>query len=55
MTTDKPLLEFMQSCQERVEQSLEQWLPPADTQPPRLHQAMRYATLGGGKRIRPVS
>ena len=27
-------------------------LPKADTTPARLHDAMRYATLGGGKRVR---
>lgn len=39
---------------QRVEQALEHWLPRAGTHPARLHEAMRYATLGGGKRIRPV-
>jgi farnesyl diphosphate synthase len=29
-------------------------LPPADRIPARLHQAMRYAVLGGGKRVRPL-
>jgi len=29
-------------------------LPPAVRIPQRLHQAMRYATLGGGKRVRPL-
>ena len=39
----------------RVEQVLEQrWLPPAGAQPMRLHAAMRYAVLGGGKRVRPL-
>jgi geranylgeranyl pyrophosphate synthase len=38
----------------RVERELETWLPPAATHPARLHAAMRYAVLGGGKRIRPV-
>jgi farnesyl diphosphate synthase len=38
----------------RVEATLARWLPPADTRPERLHEAMRYAALGGGKRIRPV-
>ncbi len=40
--------------QARAEQALEQRLPQAHIHPDRLHQAMRYATLGGGKRIRPV-
>lgn len=38
----------------RVEQALEQHLPGADINPCQLHQAMRYAVLGGGKRIRPT-
>ena len=39
---------------ERVEAVLERSLPAAKSAPVRLHQAMRYATLGPGKRIRPV-
>lgn len=41
------------TCQVRVETGLERWLPPPERVPGRLHEAMRYATLGGGKRIRP--
>ena len=44
----------MRRYQERVEAALEARLPSAATLPSRLHEAMRYATLGGGKRIRPV-
>jgi farnesyl diphosphate synthase len=55
MTTIKtPLKEFMRFCQARVEHALNQLLPPADTMPSRLHRAMRYACLDGGKRIRPI-
>lgn len=36
----------------RVESVLERLLPPESEAPERLHQAMRYAVLGGGKRIR---
>lgn len=36
----------------RVERALAQRLPSASTEPARLHQAMRYATLDGGKRLR---
>ena len=42
----------LKSCQARVERALDDFLPPADTAPAQLHQAMRYATLNGGKRIR---
>lgn len=37
---------------QRVEDALEGWLPAADAEPATLHQAMRYAVLGGGKRVR---
>lgn len=40
--------------QAHVEQALKQRLPGADIHPCPLHQAMRYAVLGGGKRIRPT-
>ncbi len=37
---------------QRIEQVLSQRLPSADATPQRLHRAMRYSTLNGGKRIR---
>jgi farnesyl diphosphate synthase len=39
---------------ERCERELDRHLPDPDTAPQRLHAAMRHATLGGGKRIRPL-
>ena len=45
---------WMTAVQQRTENALESLLPAADIAPHRLHQAMRYATLGGGKRIRPL-
>jgi geranylgeranyl pyrophosphate synthase len=36
----------------RTEKVLDRWLPPAEKPPERLHRAMRYAVLGGGKRLR---
>jgi len=39
---------------DRIESQLDAALPsPADA-PQRLHQAMRYSVLGGGKRMRPL-
>ena len=38
--------------QQRVEQVLSHTLPSDTTLPQRLHEAMRYAVLGGGKRLR---
>jgi farnesyl diphosphate synthase len=45
---------WMGDVQRRVESALERLLPSADVAPARLHQAMRYAALGGGKRVRPL-
>jgi farnesyl diphosphate synthase len=36
----------------RMESALAELLPPQSTAPARLHDAMRYSTLGGGKRVR---
>lgn len=45
---------WMTAAQLRTERALERLLPAPDLAPQRLHQAMRYATLGGGKRMRPL-
>ena len=37
-----------------VDAELDRLLPPAGAWPARLHEAMRYAVFGGGKRVRPV-
>lgn len=37
---------------QHIEEKLDELLPPADTVPGRLHEGMRYAVLGGGKRVR---
>jgi farnesyl diphosphate synthase len=44
----------LQSLIARAEQALDRCLPPADYSPAELHRAMRYAVLGGGKRLRPL-
>ena len=38
----------------RVDNVLARVLPPEDQPPVELHRAMRYAVLGGGKRLRPL-
>lgn len=48
----KRLPEFLARVRVRVESALDHRLPPADSEPRRLHAAMRYVTLGGGKRLR---
>ncbi|MCG6986014.1 MAG: (2E,6E)-farnesyl diphosphate synthase [Thiocapsa sp.] len=52
--TEPNLDAFRARCQHRIEAALDELLPPASVQPARLHEAMRYAVLGGGKRIRPL-
>ena len=44
----------LEEFQQRVNQALAHWLPPDNLNPTKLHQAMRYAVLGSGKRVRPV-
>jgi len=44
--------DWVKNMQLHIEQVLEQHLPVVDTAPARLHDAMRYASLGGGKRVR---
>ncbi|WP_367346603.1 polyprenyl synthetase family protein [Stenotrophomonas bentonitica] len=39
---------------DRIESQLDASLPAPDLSPQRLHQAMRYSVLGGGKRMRPL-
>jgi exodeoxyribonuclease VII small subunit len=46
--------QWMADIQQRTESALDRALPAADIAPARLHEAMRYAVLGGGKRVRPL-
>jgi farnesyl diphosphate synthase len=46
--------EWLAAHSQRTEDALESLLDSAQTNPVRLHQAMRYAAQGGGKRIRPL-
>ena len=48
------LSEYLNAKRALVDRTLDATLPPATTQPPIIHEAMRYAVLGGGKRIRPI-
>ena len=46
--------DWMKTVQAHVETALEGFLPPASAKPHKLHEAMRYTVLGGGKRVRPL-
>jgi farnesyl diphosphate synthase len=52
--TDAGFQAWMVGIQARMEAALSRLLPAADIAPARLHDAMRYAVLGGGKRVRPL-
>lgn len=54
MNQDSPLKQFIPQCQEQIEAALDRWLPAENRLPSRLHKAMRYSVLGGGKRMRPL-
>lgn len=54
MSLDPALQDYMQQIAQRIEQKLSDSLPAETTHPLRLHAAMRYALLDGGKRIRPL-
>ena len=46
--------DYLREKRALVDAALDRHLPPADTPPRVIHEAMRYAVLGGGKRIRPI-
>ncbi|MGR9086343.1 MAG: (2E,6E)-farnesyl diphosphate synthase [Gammaproteobacteria bacterium] len=48
------LKEYLGFCQNRVEKALEARLPGEHILPQKLHRAMRYCVLDGGKRMRPM-
>jgi geranylgeranyl diphosphate synthase type II len=37
-----------------IEEALNRLMPKGDEYPPKIHEAMRYAVLSGGKRLRPM-
>ncbi len=47
------LKQLLADYQQRTEKALAHWLPSADIVPVKLHKAMRYSALDGGKRVRP--
>lgn len=54
LTSAPDFLDWVGTQQAAVEAMLQQILPDARSAPQRLHAAMRYAVLGGGKRVRPL-
>ncbi|MDO8306407.1 polyprenyl synthetase family protein [Herminiimonas sp.] len=54
MTTGLSFEGWMKAIQAEMESALLRYLPPAAQAPARLHEAMQYAVLDGGKRVRPL-
>ncbi|WP_407943875.1 polyprenyl synthetase family protein [Massilia litorea] len=54
LTEELPFAAWMAGVQAEVEDALSDYLPPAHLVPHKLHEAMRYTVLGGGKRVRPL-
>lgn len=54
MADPVPFEDWMLSVQAAMEEALSTLLPASTRIPERLHDAMRYATLDGGKRVRPL-
>lgn len=51
---NQDLKTYLTTCQARVENALAQRLPSENVLPKKLHEAMRYSVLNGGKRMRPM-
>ncbi len=49
-----PFSDWLSTAQAQVERELDTHLPAASTAPTVLHEALRYAVMDGGKRIRPL-
>ena len=52
MDSSNDFQNWVSAIQQRTEQALDKALPVTNIAPTKLHEAMRYATLGGGKRVR---
>jgi geranylgeranyl diphosphate synthase type II len=50
----EPIALYLTRWRTLVEQAIADNLPPSGTEPAVIHEAMRYAVLAGGKRIRPI-
>lgn len=48
------LAAYLRAEREAIDAALDRLLPEASVWPCRLHEAMRYAVFGGGKRVRPI-
>ena len=54
MSAPQDFQAWMKAVQADAENALDRFLPAATQVPAKLHEAMRYTALGGGKRVRPL-
>lgn len=45
---------FLEAVRPEIDAALDRLMPPADCEPRRIHEAMRYSLFAGGKRVRPA-
>jgi geranylgeranyl diphosphate synthase type II len=48
------LKDYLEAKRRSIEAALDRSLPPTDSRPQRLHEAIRYSVLAPGKRLRPT-
>ncbi len=51
---ENSLERFIGECRAAVEAKLDELIPSSETEPARLHEAVRWSLFAGGKRFRPV-
>jgi geranylgeranyl diphosphate synthase, type II len=54
LSTSTTVPQYLEEQRALIDQELNRLLPPEDTFPHSIHQAMRYAVFAGGKRLRPI-
>jgi farnesyl diphosphate synthase len=54
MSAPQEFQAWVKAVQADAESALDRFLPAGSQAPARLHEAMRYTALGGGKRVRPL-
>jgi len=53
-STMTDLKNYLHTCAQTATNAIESILPPAETRPAHLYEAMRYSLFAGGKRLRPA-
>ena len=54
MSASTTVSQYLDEQRALIDQELDRVLPPEDTFPHSIHQAMRYSVFAGGKRLRPI-